>query len=98
MDTLSQNDNFLQRLFLVHVSASIISMFGAMANTIANSIIAGKFFGADGLAVMTVVAPFYSLFAAVGSLIGVGGSTLASYALGQDDQKKLTRHLLCRFC
>ncbi len=88
MEKLSSNDNFLRRLFLIHVSASIVSMFGAMANTIANSIIAGKFFGADGLAVMSVTAPFYSLFAAVGALIGVGGSTLASFALGSDDQDK----------
>ncbi len=82
---LSDSEKFLNDVFSRHVSSSIISMFGVMASVMANSIIAGKFFGTDGLAVMSVVAPFYSLFATIGALAGVGGATLASHALGRDD-------------
>ena len=85
--TLSDNDIFLKKLFNKHVASSIISMFGVMASVMANSLIAGRFFGADGLAVMSVTAPFYFIFATIGSLTGVGGSTLTSYALGRDDIK-----------
>ena len=85
--TLPDNDLFLKKLFNKHASSSIISMFGVMASVMANSIIAGRFFGADGLAVMSVAAPFYFIFATIGSLTGVGGSTLTSYALGRDDIK-----------
>jgi len=85
--TLSDNDIFLKKLFNKHVTSSIISMFGVMASVMANSIIAGRFFGADGLAVMSVTAPFYFIFATIGSLTGVGGSILTSYALGRDDIK-----------
>ena len=85
--TLSDNDIFLKKLFNKHVTSSIISMFGVMASVMANSIIAGRFFGAEGLAVMSVAAPFYFIFATIGSLTGVGGSTLTSYALGRDDIK-----------
>ncbi len=84
---LSDNDIFLNRLFGKHVASSIVSMFGVMASVMANSIIAGQFFGANGLAVMSVAAPFYFLFSTIGSLTGVGGSVLTSYALGRDDTK-----------
>lgn len=84
---LSDNDIFLKKVFNKHVSSSIVSMFGVLASVMANTIIAGKFFGADGLAIMSVVAPFYSLFSTVGALAGVGGATLTSHALGRDDAK-----------
>ena len=89
--TLSDNDIFLKKLFNKHVTSSIISMFGVMASVMANSIIAGRFFGANGLAVMSVAAPFYFIFATIGSLTGVGGSTLTSYALGRDDIKSANK-------
>ena len=38
-----------------HVGASILAMLGAMAGSLANSALAGIFFGAAGLAVMSVV-------------------------------------------
>lgn len=85
---LSDNDIFLKKVFNKHVSSSIISMFGAMASVMANSIIAGKFFGSEGLAVMSIAAPIYSLFSTVGALAGVGGAILTSHALGSDDEKK----------
>ena len=85
---LSDNDIFLKKVFNKHVSSSIVSMFGAMAALMANTIIAGKFFGAEGLSVMSIGAPIYSLFSTIGSLAGVGGSTLTAHALGSDDTKR----------
>ena len=68
-----------------HVGTSILAMLGAMTGSLANSALAGIFFDAAGLAVMSVVLPFYFLFSVIGSLIGVGGATAAAYALGRDD-------------
>ncbi len=82
------NGSLLKNVFAKHATSSIVAMFGATAGIMANSILAGLFFGASGLAVMSVTIPFYSLFAALGSLVGVGGSTLTSYALGRDDKGK----------
>jgi len=70
-----------------HVGASILAMLGAMAGSLANSALAGIFFGAAGLAVMSVVMPFYFLFSVIGSLVGVGGATAAAYSLGRDDTR-----------
>ena len=72
-------------LIVRHVGASILAMLGAMAGSLANSALAGIFFGAAGLAVMSVVMPFYFLFSVIGSLVGVGGATAAAYSLGRDD-------------
>ena len=85
--TLSDNDIFLKKLFNKHVISSMIVIFGVMASVMANSVIAGRFFGTAGLAVMSVGAPFYFIFAMIGSLTGVGGSILTSYALGRDNIK-----------
>lgn len=84
----SDNEEFLNRLFSRHVGSSIVSMFGALASGTANSILAGLFFGAEGLSVMSLVAPFYALFAAFGSLVGVGGATAAAYAMGRGDKEE----------
>ncbi|MGP1406686.1 MATE family efflux transporter [Selenomonas sp.] len=86
-NALADNEIFLRRVFFKHVTSSIFAMFGAMASMIANSVLAGAFFGADGLALMSIIVPFYSVFAALGSLVGVGGSTVCAYALGRDDSK-----------
>ena len=84
-EQLSDNDIFLKKLFNKHIVSSIISMFGAQCCVIINSVLAGNFFHAEGLAVMSVASPFYSLFAAVGALTGVGGATLTSHFLGRDN-------------
>lgn len=86
LEGLSDNEAFLQRLFYRHVGSAVLSMFGAMASLMANSLLAGIFFGTEGLAVMSVVAPLYLLFSALGSLAGAGGSTAAAHALGRDDR------------
>ncbi len=85
--SLADNEIFLQRVFTKHMTSSILAMFGAMAAMIASSILAGVFFDAVGLAIMSIIMPFYSLFAAIGSLVGVGGSIVCAYALGRDDHK-----------
>ena len=87
-DGLSDSDAFLSKLFHKHVISSIISMFGVQCCMMVNSILAGKFFATDGLAVMSVAAPFYALFAAVGALTGVGGATLTSHMLGRDETER----------
>jgi len=83
---LADSDNFIKKVFTQHVTSSVISMFGVMVSTMANCLITGNVLGAMGLAAMSIVTPVYFVFATIGALIGVGGSTLASYAIGQDDQ------------
>ncbi|MCE5285610.1 MAG: hypothetical protein LLG02_07165 [Pelosinus sp.] len=83
---LADSDTFLKKVFTQHVTSSMLSMFGVMASTLANCLITGNVLGATGLAVMSVVTPIYFVFATLGALIGVGSSTLASHAIGQDDQ------------
>ena len=81
-----------------HVGASILAMLGCLAGSLANSALAGMFFGAAGLAVMSVVIPFYFLFSVIGSLVGVGGATAAAYALGRDDTDGANRAFSLSVC
>lgn len=83
---LTDSEFFLQRLFRKHVTSSMVSMFGVMAGIVANSLLAGIFFGSSGLAIMSIVTPFHLLFSACGSLVGVGGSTATAFSLGRDNR------------
>ncbi|MCI2055607.1 MAG: MATE family efflux transporter [Oscillibacter sp.] len=83
---LTDDGSFIQQTFYHHLAPAMLSMFGVMASTMANTLITGNVLGADGLAAMSVVMPIYFVFATIGSLVGVGGSTLASHAIGRNRQ------------
>ncbi len=82
-DSLKDGRAFLKNTYLRQLLPAIISLAGVMVSTMANSILAGNLLGHEALAVMGVVSPIYFLFATVGALVGVGGSALAAWSIGQ---------------
>ncbi len=92
---LADDQRLIQNLFDRHAVSTSLSMLGVQACLIINSILAGNFFAATGLAVMSVVAPLYSIFAAVGALVGIGGAILTAYSLGRDDKVAANEDFTC---
>lgn len=88
---LKDSDAFLNRTFRHHLLPAILSVGGVTASTMANSLIAGNLLGAEGLAVMSVVSPIYFIFATLGALLGVGGSSAAAWAIGREDGEGANR-------
>lgn len=94
---MRDDKKFLERLFLKHATSAALSMLGVQACLMINSILAGKFFSANGLAVMSVAAPIFSIYSAIGALSCIGGSIVAAQSLGRDDQSAANRTFFCAF-
>ncbi|MCI8478563.1 MAG: hypothetical protein HFE97_09525 [Oscillospiraceae bacterium] len=84
-EQLRDNDTFLRATFRRHLLPAILSVAGVTISTMANSLIASNLLGHKALAVMSIVSPVYFLFATVGALLGVGGSSMAAWSIGQED-------------
>lgn len=69
-----------------YISESVIGMIGISVYILADTFFISMGFGSDGLAVLNMTLPLYGLVYAVGSMIGVGSSTVYSIrrSLGQD--------------
>lgn len=83
---LRESSRFLSDTFTRALGPAILSIGGVLASTLANSLIAGNLFGHEALAVLSIVNPLYSVFATIGSLAGVGASSLAAWCIGRDDR------------
>ena len=82
---LNDNSNLISGLFRRALLPAILSVGGVMISTMANSIIAGNLLGHDALAVMSIASPIYFIFATIGSLAGVGGTSMAAWCIGRND-------------
>ncbi|MBR1857919.1 MAG: hypothetical protein IJ797_00285 [Selenomonadaceae bacterium] len=92
---LNDNEELLNKLFHKHATSAALSMIGVQGCLMINAILAGKFFGGEGLAVMSVVSPIYSIYAAIGALTGIGGSIITAHALGRDDKEAANKSFSC---
>lgn len=84
---LRDSGQFIANTFRRVLLPAILSVGGVMAATLANSLIAGNLLGQDTLAVLSLTNPIYSVFTTVGSLAGVGASSLAAWCVGRDDRR-----------
>ena len=92
---LDDNKELLNKLFHKHATSAALSMIGVQACLMINSILAGKFFSGEGLAVMSVVSPIYSIYAAIGALTGIGGAIITAHSLGRDDKNSANENFSC---
>ena len=97
MHELIDDQRLLQNLFKKHAISASLSMAGVQLCIVVNSILTGKFFGSDGLAAMSVVSPIYSVYAAIGALIGIGGAVITSHSLGRDNKIEADERFTCSF-
>lgn len=83
--SLFKSDYFIKKVSLKFIINSVISTLLVFAGSLIDTLIVGAFLGEDGLAAMSLVSPVYLIFYTVGATIGIGGSILASRAIGNSD-------------
>lgn len=72
-----------QQAFPASIGILVMSIYG-----IVDTIFVGHFVGADGIGAITVVLPITFLIASIGMAIGVGGASVVSRALGDNNKEK----------
>ncbi len=88
---LRDNNVFISETFRKFLLPTILSLFGGTICNFSSGIIVGNVMGARGLAAMGIVTPVFFIFTTLGSLLGVGGATLASIRVGRDDMQGVNR-------
>lgn len=81
------NDN-IYKTFIKYVSLNIMSMLGLSLYILADTYFISNGVGSDGLVALNLVLPAYSLINGVGLLLGMGGATRFSIALGKNHHEK----------
>ncbi|MBP7174693.1 MAG: hypothetical protein KBA53_00550 [Thermoclostridium sp.] len=82
---MKDNDSLIKKSFRGYLVPSILAILGGNISFMADHIIAGKVLGGDALAAMSMAGPLFFLFTAMGTLICVGSSTMASVCLGKEN-------------
>lgn len=77
------NQPSIYRSFVRYVSLNILSMVGLSAYILADTYFIANGVGADGLVALNLALPVYSLIHGSGLLLGLGGATRFSIALGK---------------
>ena len=88
---LHGNDIFIADTFRRFLFPTILSLLGGTICNLTDGIIVGNLLGNDGLAAMSIVTPVFFIFTTLGSLIGVGGATLAAVRVGKNDMDGVNR-------
>ena len=78
----------IKKLLLEYSVPAIIGMIAASLYNIIDSIFIGHGVGALAISGLAVAFPLMNLAAAFGTLVGIGGATLVSIKLGQQDHKE----------
>lgn len=82
-NVLDLKNDSISKLLLNYLVPSVTGMLIISLHVIIEGIFVGRGVGSDGLAAINIVVPFFSLFAAIGFLIGLGGSTIVSIKFGE---------------
>lgn len=72
-----------QQAIPASIGILIMSIYG-----IVDTIFVGRFVGSNGIAAITVVMPITFLISSIGMAIGVGGASIISRALGEENEEK----------
>ena len=88
---LHGNDIFIADTFRRFLFPTILALLGGTICNFSDGIIVGNILGPAGLAAMGIVTPVFFIFTTLGSLIGVGGATLAAVRVGREDTQGVNR-------
>lgn len=83
----------LSRLFWRYVTPTVAAMLVTGIYVTIDGIFVGHILGQDGLAGLMLAYPICAVLYAVGALLGMGSSSLASFYLGKGEQKR-ARHIV----
>ncbi|MDR0974273.1 MAG: hypothetical protein LBL80_01120 [Ruminococcus sp.] len=84
-EPLISNDTLVKRIVGRYILPGIAAQLGVKIGNVINTVIIGRLFGTDGLAVMSLVSPLELVMMSVGSLICVAGSIHAGYRTAKND-------------
>ncbi len=76
----------ITKTFCRYVSMNIVGMLGISFYILADTFFIAQGIGADGLTALNLVIPVYNLFHGIGLMIGMGGATRYSLALGTGNE------------
>jgi putative MATE family efflux protein len=77
----------IKKLLIEYSVPAIIGMMASSLYNIVDSIFIGHGVGGLAISALAITFPFMNLAAAFGALVGVGGATLVSIKMGQQDQE-----------
>ena len=78
----------IMKTFIKYVSMNIIGMLGISFYILADTFFIARGVGPDGLTALNLAIPVYSLFHGIGLMIGMGGATRYSLALGLGNETR----------
>jgi Na+-driven multidrug efflux pump len=96
-ETLISNDTLVKKIVGRYIFPGIMAQLGVKLGNVINTIIIGQFYGGDGLAVMSIIAPLELVMMSIGSLICVAGAIHAGFAVAKHDDEAAGRHYSASF-
>lgn len=81
-------------VYKVYVTYLIPTILGMLTNSVyclVDVIFVGKYVGSDALAAFNLAMPIFTIYSAVGIMLGVGGATTISVLTGQGEKKKINK-------
>ena len=87
-DVMNLENNSVFKQFVRILIPTLIGMFFSSFFVVVDGIMIGRGVGADALAAVNIVSPLFTLSTGIGLMFGVGGSVLASIALGANKVKR----------
>ena len=88
---ISLSDHFTYQKLLRFVAPSILMMIITSIYSIVDGFFVSNFVGKNSFAALNLIFPVIMALAAVGFMIGTGGSALVAMTLGTGDEKRANR-------
>lgn len=78
----------ISKIFWSYAIPSIFAMLAQSTAGLVDSVFIGRYIGADGLSAITLIMPIIMLLGGIGTMIGIGGTTLAGIHKGKGNLEK----------
>lgn len=78
----------IPKIFWKYAVPSILAMLAQSTAGFIDSVFIGRYIGSDGLSAITLIMPVIMLLGGVGTMVAIGGTTLAGIHKGKEDFEK----------
>lgn len=99
MDSLSLNlkKDSVNKIFWSFAIPSVLAILAQSTAGFIDSIFIGRYIGSDGLSALTLIMPLIMLLSGVGTMLSIGGSTLAGIYKGEGKDRKSNHYFMLTF-
>ena len=84
----------ITKIFWKYAIPSLIGILAQNTAGFIDSIFIGRFVGANGLSAITLIMPFIMFYSGTGTMLAIGGSTLAGIYKGKGDKAKSNNYFM----